>query len=293
MWEEDEEGFSEFESLESQFTPPTPVVEAESQQLEQIIEDSAFDLSEGESNIVYNVRLRLEMAKLYEMLINHNVFEGVDASDQAISIVQGEMKNYIVERLEVLLGIKQATVERKIERVVEQVESPFNDIEIEFLKQMAYKGTLGKSIGANTPKPLVAKKEAKPKLKKIASKPAPTKKSPPLKSSKPKAKPKANNPIRKKKVKKISTSGKTIEQIAKEEIDRERGMADFSTLSSEDKSKRIREVNQRHSRKESSTAKPMMTTQQLESELTMRDQLGSTSKTQQFNSMLKDIVMNK
>lgn len=142
--------------------------------LEEIVEEAAYDLDTKEKVVVYNARIRLEQAKLYEMLINHNLFEGVDASPQAIENVQNELKTYITERLEILLGMKK---ERQApEEQVMAVDSPFNDVEVEFLKALAYKGTKGESATGQPLqtevrtgiKPLTG--SPKPKLKSLVSK---------------------------------------------------------------------------------------------------------------------------
>ena len=126
--------------------------------LEEIQEESAFELEDDEVASIYNVRTRLEQARLYEMLINHNVFEGVDASEQAVRNVQNELKAYIVSRLELLMGIRSPEAQVREEIVVEQ---PFNDIEIDFIKQLAYKGTKGASAQGEYTQPNIQRIETK------------------------------------------------------------------------------------------------------------------------------------
>jgi len=122
--------------------------------LEEIEEESAFDLDDREAAIIYNARLRLKQAELYELLINHNLFEGVDSDPRAIKNVQNELKEYIVERLEILMGMRKDKKQQVMPEEIEvSVESEFNDVEKDFLKQLAYKGTMG-----NSAKGIVAKK---------------------------------------------------------------------------------------------------------------------------------------
>lgn len=146
------------------------LVEASEEQIEEILEEAAYDLDEKESNVIYNARLRLEQAKLYEMLINHSLFAGVDASPDAVKIVENELKHYIVKRLEVLLGIRKPKVRQP--DVEMNIELPFNATEINFLKQLAYKGTHGQSATDTAPvavqprptlNPLVGSTKAAPK----------------------------------------------------------------------------------------------------------------------------------
>ncbi|HXF28340.1 MAG TPA: hypothetical protein VN457_00695, partial [Chlamydiales bacterium] len=119
LWEDDDtvsdydliaEDAQKAEELAEEYAAKPSVVEADEEQLEEIAEESAFELNHNESNVIYNARLRLEQAKLYELLINHNLFEGVDASEQAIKNVQNELKFYIVKRLEILLGIREPVI---------------------------------------------------------------------------------------------------------------------------------------------------------------------------------------
>ena len=108
---------------------------------------SAYKLDRRESSVVNESMVRLEQARLYDMLIKHDLFAGVKAHPNALRNVQNELKKYIVDRLEILLGIKQekSLKERPKEFIV---DSPFNDIEIDFLKALSFKGTKGASAHA-------------------------------------------------------------------------------------------------------------------------------------------------
>lgn len=113
--------------------------------------NTAYKLDKRESSVVNDAMIRLEQARLYDMLIKHDMFKGVKAHPAALENVKTELKSYIVSRLEVLLGIRKEKVDREIPKQV-QVELPFNDIEIEFLKALSYKGTKGASAQADTRK---------------------------------------------------------------------------------------------------------------------------------------------
>ena len=148
IWDDDEniseldlvEDAHETEQLAEEYASQPSIVEAEEEDLEEIAEESAFDLDRSESNIIYNARLRLEQARLYELLINHNLFDGVEADERAVSIVQNELKHYIVKRLEILMGLRQLEPKKAIEVITE-----FNPVELEFLKALSYTGTKGES----------------------------------------------------------------------------------------------------------------------------------------------------
>lgn len=109
--------------------------------IEETIDDSSDDLY-GEQSLINNARIRLEQGRLYEMLIKHDLFDGVDASPEAVNKVQKEIKEFIMERLEVLLGMK-AEKEKQVQSVA--VELPFNEMEIKALKMVASKITNGAS----------------------------------------------------------------------------------------------------------------------------------------------------
>jgi hypothetical protein len=101
--------------------------------------DIAYDLEEEEQDVVTEAMVRLEQARLYDMLIKHNMFEGVHANPIALRNVQEELKQYIVERLQILLGIKT----EKQQPTSMKIELPFNKLEIQALKDLAFKLTKG------------------------------------------------------------------------------------------------------------------------------------------------------
>jgi hypothetical protein len=109
--------------------------------------ESAYKLDRRESGVVNESMVRLEQARLYDMLIKHDLFAGVKANPHALRNVQNELKSYIVDRLEILLGIKQEKTKREQPKEF-IVDSPFNDVEIDFLKALSYKGTKGASAEA-------------------------------------------------------------------------------------------------------------------------------------------------
>jgi len=115
-------------------------------------ERELYDLRESETveefldveeiSVVDKARIRLEQGRLYEMLIKHNLFDGVDAMPQAVIKVQSEIKEFITERLEILLGMKSEK-QKEVHQIIK--ESQFNDLEVQALKMIASKVTKGAS----------------------------------------------------------------------------------------------------------------------------------------------------
>jgi hypothetical protein len=103
----------------------------------------SYDLNRKEKSVVGEAILRLEQARLYEMLLKHNFFDGVSNNASAKQNVEQELKKFILDRLEILLGIKQESQQVTSSEVT--VDLPFNDVEIDFLKALAYQGTKGAS----------------------------------------------------------------------------------------------------------------------------------------------------
>lgn len=198
--------------------------------IDNLIEEEEFEVDE--ESFMNNARVRLEQARLYEMLIKHDLFDGVDADVKAVERVQEEIKTFIVDRLEILLGMR-VEKETEIQQIIQP--SQFNDVEVQALKMIASKVTKGASTEAPTTEPEpnelnVVKKEAKKQVlntlgskPKVAKKPAPT----PKKVFKPKdARPLRKTPKKsavqerklKKEMKEVSTEGKSIDDIAKRDM---------------------------------------------------------------------------
>jgi len=117
-------------------------IEEESGEFSQVLTEI---LTEGEAEILSDAQMRLDQARLYEMLIKHNLFDGVHANKRAIQKVQDEAKNFFLERMEILLGMRQE--KQEIQHV--QVDSPFNDVEVQALKDIAAKLTKNASREAD------------------------------------------------------------------------------------------------------------------------------------------------
>ncbi len=262
-----------------------------------IQENAAFDLNDREINVVYNARLRLEQARLYEMLINHDIFGGVDVNPEAINTVQNELKNFIVERLEILMGIR--TEVNKIESSV----LPFNEVEIDFLKQLAYKGTHGASI--STPivkselKPITVKKQInvlKPLVKNIET--------PKLQSSTKntiKQKSFVSTPKQKTSNVEVKNDDVRIRNLTQAEIDAlaiedlkklDKRKKPFHKMNEQEKEEAIREVNSRHKAPKVSQALPMPTTEELEYKyLTEQSKRSGNKQLDELNQVITNVVL--
>ncbi len=299
---------------------PPKMVDAEEEILQQIEDEAAFELDSEESNIIYNARLRLEQARLYEMLINHDMFEGVDASPEAIENVRNELKEYIVERLEVLLGLK--TPKPKQQESIE-IELPFNEIEIEFLKQLSYKGTKGASAGAaaytaatSELKPM-ASIRAKTGLKKISRKKVPKKAIPkqkamtdkkvevvekPLRANpkrKPRRKPREEGSIDNK-VKKRSFGVQQLTQDQADNIARQDMIAmekrgKWSKKTSKQKAKEIARVNEQHARHNKTESKTPIPDESalMTHYMTQQARHSQSNDMGKVNDLITNLVINK
>lgn len=122
---------------------------------EEEVEDWAENYQEEQedepdfgASVMESARIRLEQGRLYEMLIKHDLFEGVDAIPEAVAKVQKELKEYIVERLEILLGMRAETQKQQPQQVITPPQ--FNDVEVQALKMVAAQVTKGASKNAPT-----------------------------------------------------------------------------------------------------------------------------------------------
>ncbi len=110
------------------------------------------------TEVLSDARLRLEQGRLYEMIMNHDLFQGLDSNPQAIKNVQREIRKFAKERMEIMLGMRQPQPTNQA-----FVELPFNSLEIDLLKQLAFKMSQGKTAGStptnSTTVPVVVKKE--------------------------------------------------------------------------------------------------------------------------------------
>jgi len=201
-----------------------------------------------EVSLMESARIRLEQGRLYEMLIKHDLFDGVDAIPEAVNRVQEELKNFIMERLEVLLGMR-AEKEKEVHHHFQ--EPQFNDMEVQALKMMAAKVTKGASTQAPTSKPVqnelnTVKKEVKQNkinaLGSVEQKTKPIRK--PVKTkNKVRKKPVFRKKMKlKEEVKSVSAGNMSADQIAKKDM---KYIESLEKMSLEDAN---RVVSERHKR---------------------------------------------
>jgi hypothetical protein len=170
-------GQDEEVTMQDYATPPPVRRSAPAQRAEEVVQEVMSEDEEFEdTEWLTDARLRLEQGRLYELLMNHNMFEGVQADARAIRNVQREIRQYAKERMEIMLGMRQMAAP------VQQAQSsvPFNEMELQVLRLLANKASGGKTAEQPAPAreglaPMVAppqppKAVAKPM---VAQKPAP------------------------------------------------------------------------------------------------------------------------
>lgn len=150
FWNEDQEEdkYMSEEEAEQILTNPNSNIQTKEYELEdQDEEQDAIDAFQQEiadeqstQDLASKAMLQLEKGKLFKMLLDHNLFEGVDADPEAIKWAEKEVKAYVSERLEVLLGLKR---DPKKQEIKYQVESPFTEVEIDLLKKFVSKMSNG------------------------------------------------------------------------------------------------------------------------------------------------------
>jgi len=102
-------------------------------------------------SVLEEAKIRLEKAKLYEMIMKADIFQDVDADPRAIAKVREEFNEFGKERLEVLLGMRQ----EKMTAIAEQAYYPaheLNEMEVLAIKDLAAKLTQGESLAAGSPR---------------------------------------------------------------------------------------------------------------------------------------------
>jgi hypothetical protein len=99
-----------------------------------VFQDMENDQQEEEYqvSVMYEAQARIEQANLYQTLLNHDLFGPGSARPNILEKVQSEVKDFVLTRLEELLGMKSAEVKNI-------VSSPFDDEEVSALKALAGK----------------------------------------------------------------------------------------------------------------------------------------------------------
>lgn len=106
-----------------------PVYEEE---YEEETPQDTYEFDHAQKLTIGEAKLKLEQAKLYEMIIGFDMFSEVrDIHPDAILAVKEELKNFLVDRLEVLLGMKEESGSTNY----------FTAMEVKALKEVAKKIT--------------------------------------------------------------------------------------------------------------------------------------------------------
>jgi hypothetical protein len=123
--------------------------------IEQLTEEMAQEeeYEEDFTEVLSDARLRLEQGRLYEMVMQHDLFKDLDADPRAVKSVQNQIRRFAKERMEIMLGIKkEATISERLE-----IDFPFNQLEVEVLKRLAHKVTDGATENSDNYVPEVKK----------------------------------------------------------------------------------------------------------------------------------------
>ena len=121
----------------------TQNTEVKSNPVQEEFELPEIDMDEEEdyTEILSDARLRLEQGRLYEMIINHDLFEGAVADPIAARFVQNKIRKFAKEQMEIMLGMRQETA--TVERL--EIDFPFNQVEVNVLKKLAFAASKGAS----------------------------------------------------------------------------------------------------------------------------------------------------
>jgi hypothetical protein len=150
--------------------PPQQAQQAPEPEVEY--EEEQSDEEEDFSSLLSDARSRMEQGRLYEMLMDHDIFAGADADEKAIKFVTKQIRMFAKERMEIMLGMRQ---EPSKVQAFNAADFPFNDIEVAALKDLAYVATKGASSRdeAQTFTPQAAPAPRRTGLNPIAVKQAP------------------------------------------------------------------------------------------------------------------------
>jgi hypothetical protein len=120
-----------FNGATARFEEPTPSF------VEELIEEVAEEESDDFSDVLSDANLRIEQGRLYQMIMNHDLFEGTDSDPRAVQIVQKKIRKIARELMEEMLGMRQPAAQSA------PISSPFNALEVDILKKLASKASNG------------------------------------------------------------------------------------------------------------------------------------------------------
>lgn len=134
--------------------------------------DRQFIQEVNQSTVMGEAQARIETANLYQTILNHQLFAEGSARPEIMVKVESEMKAFALERLEILLGMKNESRQNPV-----QVELPFSPDEIEMLKTVAGRFLSQKQPAAPTPQIKMVnsapQQQIQPQMRAIPAKPQP------------------------------------------------------------------------------------------------------------------------
>jgi hypothetical protein len=166
FWNQDEEEFRDVpDEVSEKEAPPASLPPQQRRALpavqHQVQEPEEFEIPDIEmeddnddyESVLSDARLRLEQGRLYEMIMNHPLFDGVDADPTAVKSVQKQIRKFAKEQMEIMLGMRRETA--KIEHL--EIDFPFNSVEVTVLKKLAFAASKGASENSDRFVPEVKK----------------------------------------------------------------------------------------------------------------------------------------
>jgi hypothetical protein len=116
---------------------------------EEVYEEVVTPDDNGSAVLVEAVK-RIEQAKLYEALLNHNLFGEGSGRPELVAIVQKEIRDFVISRLENLLGIAPSNPKPEVNTF-----SHFSEEEVGVLKLLAGRA-IEKTKSRLSPEPVVS-----------------------------------------------------------------------------------------------------------------------------------------
>lgn len=250
--------------------PQAPAQEQEVTRFEGDIDLEIPEFDEEDFTAVLNdANLRIEQGRLYQMIMNHDLFDGMEADPRAVQNVQREIRKFARESMEVMLGMRETTP------VHATVASPFNDLEVEVLKKIASSASKGatESPEANEKAAVLKQAPKRTSINTIGGSTALKRSTAPTPKPQQRLATKPAAPVQRK-----AQTPQHVEQIlaeegvTKEQLDAQYGNykpldKHITELSPEEQQRRIKEVNARLASKKtvrSSNALPMASPEQME-----------------------------
>lgn len=143
FWQQTQKALNNQDSVLKQ--TPIPEPELDLSVLDQFQEPQEEpDEEDDMSEVLNNANLRLEQGRLYQMIMNHDIFGDTNADPKAIKNVQREIRKFARERMEIMLGMRH-----EAQKEVAVVSSPFNDLEVLALKTIAAQMSKGATTRAD------------------------------------------------------------------------------------------------------------------------------------------------